>query len=106
MPMLGHIAALALVGCLFGCSNMYEGRWYLMAPPETATKKPDFQAPISNWQRMATFDSYTDCSRESARRAKIGMVVHAGNSTSTVVEVGRDWFDACVSTDDPRLKPH
>src|SRR5580704_17861947 len=50
MPMLGHIAALALVGCLFGCSNMYEGRWYLMAPPETATKKPDFQAPISNWQ--------------------------------------------------------
>jgi hypothetical protein len=84
-----HAAALALVG------------WYLMTPP------PDnVNAPISQWDVGASYDSADQCTRDlnailSTALARGTKRIKAG---LPVLNDDPERRAQCIATDDPRLK--
>lgn len=107
---LRHGAALALVG------------WYMMVPPtlgdsswacgrgliadlyqsfygrsdpkacEMVFDTPVLDAPLSQWEKVAPFETLSDCEAENQRRRSVW--------PSSVLERSTE----CIATDDPRLK--
>jgi hypothetical protein len=92
-----HAAALALVG------------WYLMsAPVDPHTMKFDTAEPIKNWKLLDSFDSAAACEAAlrdvQKRTAQSGLVLKQGNENK-IFPFGLNLdADACIATDDPRLK--
>ncbi len=98
-----HAAALTLVG------------WYLMLPPATGQKT---STPISEWRITASYDSAAEC--EIAKAKGLDEAIKAYRHPQAAIEkynppekmssveiqtLGWQFAnDACVSTDDPRLK--
>ena len=97
-----HAAALALLlvapNMMVACTAQPKA-WYLMKPPNlTSGTGPNLHAPYSGWNRVKTFDSHTDCLRESTRREEM-----VGDPVAHTVQLqGGVWM--CAATDDPRLK--
>jgi hypothetical protein len=70
--------------------------WYLMMPPAAQAPRFDLKAPLSKWDKKASFSSQKECNDAlAARRAQ---EVRDGTTE-------RFWaFGKCVAADDPRRK--
>ncbi|MGC2441973.1 hypothetical protein [Candidatus Binatus sp.] len=85
---LRHAAALALVG------------WYLMMPPVTPDGRVQKSAPLSTWEITSSYDTADDC--EKVRLVSSGWMANSNGQKRE--HTPRADAEACVSTDDPRLK--
>jgi len=115
---LRHAAALALTG------------WYLVVPqPDSPVKRPNFKAPLSQWNQMGAFDSAAACDKERESRRQLALealdqvkreieaLPDTGNRPLREVapKVYQDdvtvsdfalgiTASRCIASDDPRLK--
>jgi hypothetical protein len=96
---LHHAATLALFG------------WYLMVAPHNggALKPFDYHAPLSTWEKSASYDSKADC--EKARSTRISERQDKSDEiksrkTKRILQHAIEGLQhgQCVSADDPRLK--
>lgn len=83
----GHAAALLVAG------------WYLLTPP-TANRgqESDPSAPLTDWQKVGSYDHALDC--ESARLKMMQDVCKSHPNSCEVLPYNL----YCVKTDDPRLE--
>ena len=103
---LRHAAALALVG------------WYFMAPPFDSARNVVANAPLAQWQIIASFDSASACQSakfEVTQREQAEPERLLKSAPSTVTDADLQKFiqadstanraiaSVCISTDDPRL---
>jgi len=100
---LRHTAALALTG------------WYLMVPPPEpshSTLDARTKEPLSQWVRVGTYDTATECEAER-EQVRLEATQAAGKYGLNQLEkpTTRDELIAseasaalCVAADDPRLK--
>ena len=99
-----HAAALALVG------------WYLMVPPLIWEEKEtgphpaafhiDFDAPISKWDTLGSFDSAEQCQNEGARRVTdlLDPKKHLFPTRPDDPLLKRAEAQMCIASDDVRIK--
>jgi hypothetical protein len=87
--------------------------WYLMLPPDGAGQKPDYKAPISAWRIDSAYDTAASC--QIAQEEYTSIALRDCNNHLADGEmcnglrlyaVLRAEALACISTDDPRLKPN
>jgi len=81
-----HAAALALVGC------------YLMMPPVSQNHQLVENAPLSQWDKIESYDTAAACRNELAKLTAL----IAGNITYSLIQ-RRVLAGKCVAADDPRL---
>ncbi len=94
--MIGHAAALALVG------------WYLMVPPTGCSGRPNPKAPLSQWTVIDRSETEGECydMRKSlkdptADRNNLRSYLDDAGYSGPLSAVGNA---QCFATDDPRLK--
>jgi hypothetical protein len=90
-----HAAALALVG------------WYLMVPPLIeieGKRKPNLDAPISEWQQVDSFDSADACKQRLDDRLREMRDSTFSNPSDRPVAIWQSQLGECIASDDPRLK--
>ncbi len=97
--------------------------WYLLAPPQAtrdgqALVGVNTQAPLSQWQAVASFDQARECEETRARWIDLGYKTLERAPKDVASRVARwdepeqlAWSQAltditvrCIATDDPRLK--
>lgn len=95
---LRHAAALVIVG------------WYLLAAPKNENGTGwDANAPISQWEYQASYDSAAQCMRvrmKIIQRLVTGLVVLGpDDKPAPDQKSAAATLCQCIATDDPRLKP-
>ena len=93
---LRHVATLALLGC------------YPISPPTSPGQIHD-DLPLSQWSKLGTFETDSDCKTELANLYNL-KIDEAMRSDRKVGPEGYKGFHRimtdlqCIRTDDPRLK--
>ena len=82
--------------------------WYLLAPPVVQTNgklRPDFNAPLSEWIHVDSYDSAEACRQGTADHVRI--IQHSifqGSAADRFAAIWEFQLAECFATDDPRLK--
>jgi hypothetical protein len=101
--------------------------WYLIAPPLVAPHDINFSAPLSGWNKQATFDSADACEQARSKLWTCGAILNdaqpgdpkeaCGQSMRTTSHAkskeeastigssaSQDMLAECIAADDPSLK--